>query len=389
VELAVHGSPVLLDVILRRLLAGGVRLARPGEFTERAFLHGRLDLLQAEAVRDLIEAQTTWGARVAAEQLDGGLSRRVRPVKERLVGSIARMEAGIDFAEDDTPVVDAEELRGVAAEIAEELRALEASWTQGRLVHGGVRLALVGEPNVGKSSLFNALVERERAIVTAEAGTTRDLVVERVTVGGLAVELVDTAGLRVAGGEAERMGMERSREALAEADLVLVVVDARQPGLGELGAGGAVWGDGRGLREAVGERPALLVLNKSDLLEGSALGRAQEQLRQAWGGGDEVVVATCAVTSAGVAALREAIVTRVGAGGMAEGGAMLTSLRQWEAVRAAREAVERARDGAGLVPDEMVMVDLYAALEQLDELTGATGVEAILQRVFAEFCIGK
>ena len=209
VEIAAHGSPVVLELLLRRALDLGARLAEPGEFTERAFLAGRLDLTQAEAVRDLIEAQTLTQARQAASQMGGALSRRVQPVKQALVELIALLEAGIDFAEDDVDVTPASEIARRIGELTPALTALEASFGRGRIVHDGLTLAIVGRPNVGKSSLFNRLVERERAIVTATPGTTRDLVTERISLDGIPLELVDTAGLREGREEAERAAARR------------------------------------------------------------------------------------------------------------------------------------------------------------------------------------
>ncbi|HEX8713902.1 MAG TPA: GTPase, partial [Terracidiphilus sp.] len=194
VEIAAHGSPVVLELLLRRAVSLGARLAEPGEFTQRAFLSGRLDLTQAEAVRDLIEAQTLTQARQAAGQMGGGLSRRIAPLKQSLLELIALLEAGIDFAEDDIDVTPQTEIAKRIAEITPALRALEASFARGRLVHDGLTLAIVGRPNVGKSSLFNRLVERDRAIVTSTPGTTRDLVTERISLQGIPLELVDTAG---------------------------------------------------------------------------------------------------------------------------------------------------------------------------------------------------
>ena len=196
VEIAAHGSPVVLELLLRRALDLGARLAEPGEFTQRAFLAGRLDLTQAEAVRDLIDAQTLTQARQAASQMGGALSHRVRPAKQSLVELIALLEAGIDFAEDDVDVTPQAEIARRIDELTPPLIALEASFARGRIVHDGLTLAIVGRPNVGKSSLFNRLVERDRAIVTAHPGTTRDLVTERISLGGIPIELVDTAGLR-------------------------------------------------------------------------------------------------------------------------------------------------------------------------------------------------
>ena len=226
VEIAAHGSPVLLEYLVRQCCAGGARLAEPGEFTQRAFLAGRIDLTQAEAVNDLIASSTLQQARVAARQMGGSLARVVAPVKAELVDLIAEMEAGIDFAEDDIDVMAAERIAEKIAEVRAPLVALERSFAYGRVVREGFRLAIVGRPNAGKSSLFNRLVERERAIVTAAPGTTRDTVTERVSMEGIPVELIDTAGLREGADEAERLGVARSREAMAEADVVLLVVDA-------------------------------------------------------------------------------------------------------------------------------------------------------------------
>src|SRR5271165_2116717 len=209
IEVSCHGSPVLLRHAVQLALERGARLAEPGEFTMRAFLNGRIDLTQAEAVRDLIESQTLYQAQVAARQLDGALSKRLQPTKQKLMELIAVLEAGVDFAEDDVPVMaDAEILSRIAA-IRAPLEELLASFSFGKIVHEGLTLAIVGRPNVGKSSLFNRLVERERAIVTATPGTTRDLVSETVAIGGIPVRLLDTAGIRTALDEAESIGVRK------------------------------------------------------------------------------------------------------------------------------------------------------------------------------------
>ncbi|WP_239461393.1 tRNA uridine-5-carboxymethylaminomethyl(34) synthesis GTPase MnmE [Occallatibacter savannae] len=255
VEIAAHGSPVVLDLLLRRALTLGARLANPGEFTERAFLSGKLDLTQAEAVRDLIEAQTLTQARQAASQMGGALSRRVAPTKRSLVELIALLEAGIDFGEDDVDVTPQSEIARRIDELIPPLSALEASFARGRIVHDGLTLAIVGRPNAGKSSLFNRLVERDRAIVTATPGTTRDLVTERISLDGIPLELVDTAGLRDTLEEIEQLGIERSRQALADAAIVLIVLDATQP----------LNDEERTLVSGVQNRSALIAINKSDL----------------------------------------------------------------------------------------------------------------------------
>ena len=373
VEIAAHGSPVVLDVLLRRAMVLGARLAEPGEFTQRAFLSGRMDLTQAEAVRDLIEAQTLTQARLAASQMGGALSRRVEPVKLELLELIALLEAGIDFAEDDLAVAPEAEISGRIAEIIPQLKALEATFAHGRILHDGLTLAIVGRPNAGKSSVFNALVERERAIVTAMPGTTRDLVTERIALGGIPLELVDTAGLREAADEAERLGIVRSREALADAAIVLLVIDAAD--LKVLG----LQEEDRRTIEAVRDRPALIALNKADLVV-EAEGFKAEGLP---------VIATSAVTGFGIAELRAAILTLATGGAAAEPG-MLTSLRHWKAIRHAIVGLEKAMDAvAGKTPHEMVLLDLYSALVGLDSLTGQTTPDDVLNLIFSTFCIGK
>jgi tRNA modification GTPase len=370
VEIAAHGSPVVLEMLVRLSLRGGARLARPGEFTERAFLAGRIDLTQAEAVRDLIEAQTLYQARIAAEQMGGALSRRAQPAKQKLVELIALLEAGIDFAEDDIEITPSQEIVTRIDTIALDLAPLARSFEHGRLVHAGLRLAIVGRPNVGKSSIFNQLLDRQRAIVTASPGTTRDLVTERLSLGGIPVELVDTAGLREAHDEAEALGVLKSREALAEADIVLVVLDASVP----------LRQDEQDLIASLAGRRALMVRNKCDL------GLVTEPIPELF----VPSVATSALTGEGLPALREALVDQVrNPAGESESG-ILTSVRQFEAVQGALTSLDAARTSAAAgIPHEMLLLDLYTALRNLDGLTGETTADDILNRIFSTFCIGK
>jgi tRNA modification GTPase len=386
VEIAAHGSPVVLEALLRRALALGARLAEPGEFTQRAFLSGRLDLTQAEAVRDLIDAQTLTQARQAAGQMGGALSRRVAPVKQSLVELIALLEAGIDFAEDDVDVTPQAEIARRIDALTPPLAALESSFARGRLVHDGLTLAIVGRPNAGKSSLFNRLVERDRAIVTATPGTTRDLVTERISLAGIPLELVDTAGLREAAQglieEAEKIGVARSREALADAALVLVVLDATQP----------LNDEERRLFLAVDGRPALIALNKCDL-KGTGfspyIGTEKEEGALASDGTGIPAIPTSALTGQGIPALRERILSLATGGAAAEPG-MLTNLRQHQAVSTTLTALkDAARANATSIPHEMILLDLYRALWALDSLTGQTTPDDILRLIFAKFCIGK
>ena len=371
IEISAHGSPVVLRHVVELALAGGGRLAEPGEFTMRAFLNGRLDLTQAEAVRDLIDSQTLFQAKVAAQQLEGSLSKRLKPIKQKLVELIALLEAGIDFAEDDISVAQDATILNRIAEVRGPLEELAASFAYGKLVHEGLTLAIVGRPNVGKSSLFNRLVERERAIVTAQPGTTRDLVSETVAIGGIPVELVDTAGIRRALDEAESIGIRKSMEALSDADLVLVVLDATQP-VGE---------EDRELMSHVEGRPAIVVENKSDL-KSSQFSVVSSQVPR---------VKTSALTGEGIPELRAVILQHVGgeSGVQIETG-FLTNVRHQRLVSdslAGLDGATRAVDAH--VPHEMLLLDLYSALRPLDEITGATTTDDVLNLIFGTFCIGK
>ena len=296
----------------------------------------------------------------------------VAPVKAELVGLIAAMEAGIDFAEDDIAVMTASAIAEKIAEVRAPLVELERSFAYGRVVRDGFKLAIVGRPNAGKSSLFNRLVERDRAIVTATPGTTRDLVTERVAIAGIPVELIDTAGLREGTDEAERMGIAKSHEAMADADVVLLVVDA-VVGLSDED-------------RSVLARGALVAWNKCDLVEevrGSRIGIREIQEVRA--------VRTSTVTGEGLAELRAAIVAAVAgdAGGVREAG-MLTNLRQHQAVTQALGGLDAARSALEFaIPHEMVILDLYEALRGLDALTGVTTSEDVLRLIFSKFCIGK
>ncbi|HXE08141.1 MAG TPA: tRNA uridine-5-carboxymethylaminomethyl(34) synthesis GTPase MnmE [Acidobacteriaceae bacterium] len=373
IEIAMHGAPVLLEHVVRQCCTQtphSARLAEPGEFTQRAFLAGRIDLTQAEAVGDLIGSCTMEQARVAARQMGGALALAVAPAKAELVALIAAMEAGIDFAEDDIDVMPAAEIaRGISV-IREPLAALERSFATGRIVREGFKLAIVGRPNAGKSSLFNRLVQRERAIVTAIPGTTRDLVTETVAIDGIPVELIDTAGIREAADEVERIGIAKSREAMADADVVLVVLDASDP-------------DHRDDLPAETEgRPRIVARNKIDLAPASNLEPRTSNLDS---------IPTSALTGEGIDALRAAIVRAVAGDerGLRESG-MLTNLRQHQAIEQAISGLDAASAAlAASTPHEMLLLDLYEALRGLDALTGSTTNEDVLRLIFSTFCIGK
>ena len=402
IEISAHGSPVVLRHIVELCVASGARVAEPGEFTMRAFLNGRIDLTQAEAVRDLIDSQTLYQAKVAAQQLEGALSRRLQPIKQKLVELIAVLEAGIDFAEDDVSVMpDATILDHIAA-VRTPLEQLSATFAYGKIVHEGLTMAIVGRPNVGKSSLFNRLVERERAIVTATPGTTRDLVSETVAIGGIPVKLVDTAGIRQALDEAESIGIRKSMEALADADLVLVVLDASQGETSE---------DTELLSQA-SHRPVIVVGNKSDLARNeadlaasaSAAKRRENAAHRASRGDLDLLsrapegrqtevsrVRTSALTGEGITELRGEILRHIGgeAGMQAESG-FLTNVRHQGLIKDSLAALDAAANAvAGKVPHEMLLLDLYNGLRPLDAITGATTTDDILNLIFSTFCIGK
>ena len=376
IEISAHGAPVVLRHILELCVAAGARLAEPGEFTMRAFLNGRIDLTQAEAVRDLIDSQTLYQAKIAAQQLGGGLSRRLQPIKQKLVELIALLEAGIDFAEDDVSVMPDGIILEHLAAVRAPLEQLSVSFAYGKIVHEGLTLAIVGRPNVGKSSLFNRLVERERAIVTATPGTTRDLVSETVAIGGIPVKLVDTAGIRQALDEAESIGIKKSMEALADGDLVVVVIVVSQPVTEE---------DEQLLRQAETRR-VIVVENKSDL---GGLPTSRKNSEK-WGTPSSSI-RTSALTGEGIAELRDEILRHVGGetGNMQEAG-FLTSMRHQGLIVDSLAALDAATTAvAGKIPHEMLLLDLYAALRPIDAITGATTADDILNRIFSTFCIGK
>jgi tRNA modification GTPase len=370
VEIAAHGSPVLLDHLLRQCLSAGTRLAEPGEFTQRAFLSGRLDLTQAEAVHDLIEASTLHQARIAAQQLGGSLSRQITPIKQQLIALIAALEAGIDFAEDDIDLLPSNEITAQIQAIQAPLIALEQTFSYGRIVRDGFTLAIVGRPNAGKSSIFNRLIQRDRAIVTATPGTTRDPITERVSIEGIPVELIDTAGLRESSDEAESLGIAKSREAMAEADIVLLVLDATTPFHVEDEATIA----------SLTTRPLLIAINKHDLAPTTTLTEKTTH----------TTVATSALTGAGIAELRHSILSLITINSPNSETALLTNLRQQQAVATSLTALTQAQHAtATTLPHEMLLLDLYEALHALDSLTGTTTTDDILNLIFSKFCIGK
>jgi tRNA modification GTPase len=367
IEISCHGAPLVLRYAVERALAAGARLAAPGEFTLRAYLNGRIDLPQAEAVRDLIEATTLYQARIAAQQTGGSVSRRIAPFKEQLVELIALLEAGIDFAEDDVAVASREEILGRLHLLGAGVCRLAESFQYGHMVHAGLTLAIVGRPNVGKSSLFNRLLEQDRAIVTDIPGTTRDLVSETAAIAGIPVKLYDTAGIRQSAELVESKGIERSYQAMADADLTMVVIDLSQPEAAE---------DRELIARAARQGRCLVAGNKCDLPPAQ---------------GGEGTIRVSALTDEGIASLRQAILQSVAPQGAAQQEAgFITSLRHEQLLRECARYLEKAKAATeAAIPHEMLLVDLYAALDPLDAITGATTADDILNRIFSTFCIGK
>src|SRR5436309_1902142 len=390
VEIQGHGGPLVLQRILRLVLAQGARMANPGEFTLRAFLNGRLDLAQAEAVMDLISAQTEAGQRLAIQQLRGRISEQIQDARHAVLGVIARIEASIDFPEEDVPTPQSEELRPLIENAQQKIATLLAGSEQGRLYRQGLRTAIIGRPNVGKSSLLNALLRTERAIVTRIAGTTRDTVEEVANLRRLPLHLIETAGITPSGDPVEQMGVQRSRSAAESADVVLLVFDGSEKLTGQdrdvceelhtmgFGMGAGVVGTGT-------SRQVVVVVNKADCVQQLE----REAPRNLWP--EAPVVATSTLTGQGLAELEETIANLVLAGKTLHSSSVLvTSMRHQEALRRATEHLR-----ASLVPLEQglpldfVSIDLRAAYDTLGEITGETASDDLLDKIFSEFCIGK
>jgi tRNA modification GTPase len=372
VELHCHGGEVIARSVFAAVLAAGARAAERGEFTLRAFLNGKLDLAQAESVADLIAARTERAMRVAAQHLGGALSRSVEALRERLIGMAANLEASIDFSDEDVGELPRARLAAEARSIAQALEDLAASQTHGRILREGLRVAIVGKPNVGKSSLFNRLLESERAIVTPIPGTTRDVIEESVDIEGVAVVLADTAGLRPDADQVERIGIARSREQMASADLVITVFDCSRQ-----------WDEeDESVLNATRHRSRVLLINKVDLDAEPSFGRALEALSP--------VVRFSALSGAGIDDLRGELLRAADFPRSDVGGVIVTRERHRVALDDARAAVLHAEDSLSMgAPPDIVAVDILVALDHVGEITGRTSPEDVLDRIFREFCIGK
>ena len=375
-EFHCHGSPVVLRELLDALFAAGARQAKAGEFTQRAFLNGRLDLTQAEAVIDLFDAETAAAARNAAAQLDGGLRRVLKPIQDALLDITSRFYAVVDYPDEDIEDVKPEQVAEALSSAEKQLSSLLATCQRGKVLKSGVRTAIVGRPNAGKSSLLNALAGYERAIVTDIPGTTRDTVEESVLCGGVLLRLIDTAGIRDTEDVVEQKGVERSRKALESADLVLAVVDSSVPLTDE---------DLEVLRLAAENPRWIAVFSKCDLWATKA-----HSVGIIGSPAPAASVTLSSVTGEGLGDLENAVAALFPAGDPKEAGSLLTDQRQEEAARRARDAVRRAKDALenGLTPDA-VLTEAEEARDSLGEVAGRTAKEESVSRIFSRFCVGK
>lgn len=375
VEISAHGSPVVLASIVRAAVQAGARLAEPGEFSLRAFLHGKRDLIQCEAVADLVEAVTPRQARAAFDQLQGTLTARIAAIESELFDLVARLEASLDFPDEGYHFVEADEVGRALDRVIDRLDALLDDAARGRLVREGAIVTLSGAPNVGKSSLFNALLNANRAIVTAVPGTTRDLLTERVDIHGLSMALVDTAGLRPTDDLVEQEGVRRAEGSLAVSDLVLVVLDRSRP-----------WQpDDARVIEVSAARRRLVVVNKIDLPAAWTEIPAEVSA--------EEIVEVSVRTNAGVAALAERMVTHLGNALSWRDEPLVTNVRHASLLEQSRDALRRARQALGAagneLPEEFLLADIQEAGERLQEITGRRSSEDLLRHIFERFCIGK
>jgi tRNA modification GTPase len=368
VEISCHGSPAIVRSIIDTTLELGAVLAGPGEFTLRALSNGKINLAQAEAIRDLIAAQTEAAVKQASRQLHGELSNALGPFKEKLLEVIVLLESALEFVEEDIPAPRANEIDNALVVVSEGVGKLARSYSSGRLLQEGVRVTITGRPNVGKSSLFNSLVERERAIVTDVPGTTRDTLTEAIDLDGIPVIFTDTAGLRETTDGIETLGIERTRRAMSDSDLVLVVLD----GSSEVGP------PDRELIDQTENTRRLVVMNKSDL---PGFKSCIDELQP---------INVSARTGEGLTSLRAAILATVNSNGSDEGGLLITNARHYDLLCNTRREIEVARVALReRHTEELVLVPLHNALKFLGQITGETTTEDILSEIFATFCIGK
>ena len=374
VEINCHGGPLSLQEILSLILKAGARLAEPGEFTRRAFLNGRIDLAQAEAVIDLIESKSTAGLRHASSQLQGGLSREVGILKDGLMEILSFLEASIDFPEEDIETSSSPQLITEVDGLLFHIEKILNTYAEGRLYREGVSAVIAGKPNVGKSSLFNSLLGEERTIVTSLPGTTRDFVEEVITVGGIPLKIMDTAGLRDSSDSIEEEGVRRTKDKLEQADLIMLVID------------GSVDYDGLDVTPVLSNgKKIVVVCNKADLPQRVSLDKISRQFPESR------VVATSALYKRGLEELKSALVSVLIEHPPAQPPSVVVSnLRHKQALEKAAEFLTQVREGIEKqTPPEFISADMQSALQHLGEIIGQATTEELLDRIFSRFCIGK
>lgn len=380
IEISCHGSPILLRLVLDACLKFGARMADPGEFTLRSLANGRIDLTEAEAIRDLIDAQTTAAARQAARQMEGEFSHQLQPIKDDLLDVIVVLESALEFVEDDLPEVQIQGVRTKLEFIADAIGKIAATFRAGNLIREGIRVAIVGRPNVGKSSLFNALLGSDRAIVTEIAGTTRDQIHEKFTIENIPISLIDTAGLRDTADTVEKIGVERSRRTIADVDLVIAILDVSDKKTEDVK-----------IVRSVEKTQHLVVLNKIDKVPPVTVKEFGEELR-----GDlsaertTVLVPLSAKTGQGLDLLRRAIVEPFSPQEVNTNGFLVSDARHYDLLVRSQEEIIGS---IGLLQkkssEEIILIGLHNALRFLGEITGETTTEDMLSRIFSTFCIGK
>lgn len=376
VELHCHGSPVLLRSLIDATLLLGARLADPGEFSLRAVANGRLKLTEAEAIRDLIDAQTDAGVRQATRQLSGEISHTLQPAKDELLKIIVRLESSLEFVEDDLPAMENDQVRASLQTLRCRLRQLADTFSRGRLIRDGVKVTLVGRPNVGKSSVFNSLLGHGRAIVTEVPGTTRDTITESIALDGMPVVLTDTAGLRASADQIESIGIDKTKREAADSDLLIVVIDGAVPLTAE---------DRKVIADVAGQRH-IVAINKSDLQNFSAA-RTMDALPSS---AEAITVSVSATTKGGLEDLRAAILASFRNGAVETEGLLITNARHHDLLLNAISALQSSEELlSSRASEELILVGLHGALRLLGEITGETTSDEILGQIFSTFCIGK
>lgn len=380
VEISCHGSPILLRQVIDICLSLGARLAAPGEFTLRALSNGRIDLAEAEAIRDLIDAQTVTSARQAVRQMRGELSHALQPLKDDLLNVIVVLESALEFVEDDLPAVQLDSVRKNLLTISAETHRLADTFRTGHLIREGLRVAIVGRPNVGKSSLFNALLGSERAIVTDIAGTTRDQLHERFVVDGIPISLIDTAGLRETTDTVESIGVERAKATMADADIVVVMLDASEQ----------TSDYDRQILASAQHLNFIIAINKIDKAPATDIDRMVASEHSSLAVFREKITPISAKTGEGLDDLRQAIIRPFAAEDVTNAGFLVTDARHHDLLIRTKDEIEQSLSQLDQkISEEIVLIGLHNALRFLGEITGETTTEDMLTRIFSTFCIGK